>query len=373
MNMFKFIVCGMVVVATAVSCTHKQKSGGSMPPIGVDVAQAQEVALYDRVEVASEISALYDVVIQPRVDGFLSSINFSSGMPIKRGDLLFVIDPRQYNISLLAARADLEKAQAEELLAYRNYQRAQPLVEIDAISRSDMDQYASTHTAARASVRSAREVVNNATLNLGYTKIHSPIDGLVAGTVANEGDYVGPSTSMSVLTTISYIDTVEVEIPIPTPIYMRNVSVQEQGSYDNSNLLSDIELTLSGGERYDYRGEYHYTLKDTPTASSSVVIVAKFPNPEKRLKSGMFARVKSNIGEAKGRVVVPQAAVSQNQGINSVWVMSPDSVVEFRKVDLGETMGETWVIDSGVTSGEFVLTSGQLKVHNGAKVVPQTR
>ncbi|MFR9603630.1 MAG: efflux RND transporter periplasmic adaptor subunit [Rikenellaceae bacterium] len=372
MYKIKFLICG-AVACIAMACVHKQRGSATMPPIGVEVAQAQRSSICDRVEVASQVASMYDVVIQPRIDGFLNAINYSKGMPVSRGDLLFVIDPSQYNISLLASRADLQKAEAEERLAYRNYERALPLVGIDAISRSDMDQYSATHSAARASVASAREMVNNAKLNLGYTKIYAPIDGLVAESPANVGDYVGPSTALSTLTTISYIDTVEVAIPIPSPIYMRNVTSSSQDSYDNSELLSDIELTLSGGERYEYEGEYYYTQKDTPTSSSTVVVVAKFPNPDRKLKSGMFARVKSNIGPEREVVTVPQVAVSQTQGVNSVWVMAPDSVVEFREVSLGATMGEDWIIDSGVDMGEYVLLTGQLKVHNGAKVAPQNK
>ncbi len=371
MDRFKLMVCGVVLVCVT-SCIHKSKKEG-MPPLNVEITTAQLTPIYDRVEVASEVSSLYDVVIQPRIDGFLNSINYSKGMPVKCGDLLFVIDPDQYNISLFAAQAELQSAQAQEVLARSNYERAVPLSRIDAISQSEMDQYTATHRAAVASVKSARESLNNAKLNLGYTKIYAPIDGLVADSPASSGDYVGPSTGLSTLTTISYIDTVEVEIPIPTSIYMRNIASQGEGSFDNSALLSDIELTLSGGESYEHKGEYHYTVKNTPTSSSTVVVVAKFPNPDRKLKSGMFARVKSNIGQPKERVVIPQVTVSQNQGVNSVWIMRPDSVVEFRKVKLGDTFGESWVIESGLTPGESVLLTGQLKVHNGAKVIPAKR
>ncbi len=362
----------MLLSATLIAfsaCHHKTKKE-SIPPLKVRVTEAQQKNVYNKIEVASQVASLYDVVIQPRVNGFLNSKNYQEGMPIKRGDLLFVIDPDEYNINLFAAQADLESAQAEELLAKSNFQRALPLSQIDAISQSDMDQYSATHSAAKGSVKSAREALKSAKLNVSYTKIFSPIDGLVAESAANEGDYVGPSTALSTLTTISYIDTVEVEIPIPTAIYMRNIPTQEIGSFDNSELLSDITLTLSGGEEYEHKGEYHYTLKNSPSASSSVVIVAKFPNPNLQLKSGMFARIKSNIGAAQNRVVVPQIAVSQNQGVNSVWVVRPDSVVEFREVTLGDTSAEEWIIESGVRSGESVLISGQLKVHNGAKVIP---
>ncbi|MFI3282332.1 MAG: efflux RND transporter periplasmic adaptor subunit [Rikenellaceae bacterium] len=368
MERFKLSLYAIALIV-AISCHQKSKKM-SMPPLRVEVAEAQSVPIFEKVEVASQIKSLYDVVIQPRVDGFLDSISFSEGMPIKRGDLLFTLDASQYNISVLAAQAELESAIAQEIAAHNNYQRAVPLAEIDAISQSDLDQYTATHSAAKASVKSAQEALNSAKLNLSYTQIASPIDGIIADSPASEGDYVGPSTALSTLTTVSYIDTVEVEIPIPTAIYLKNVAHQEGGSYDNSTLLSDIELTLSGGEKYRYAGEYHYTLKDSPTSSSSVVVVAKFPNPSRRLKSGMFARVKSNIGEQKESVVVPQEAVNQNQGVNSVWIVRPDSVVEFREVTLGATSAQNWIIESGVEPGESVLLTGQLKVHNGAKIIP---
>ncbi len=372
MERVKFIICGVVLLLAA-SCAHKSKRAATMPPIGVEITTAQSKLVYDRIEVASQISSLYEAIIQPRIDGFLESINYSEGMPIKSGELIFVIDPSQYNIALLTARADLESAHAQEILARSNYQRAIPLAQIDAISQSDLDQYTATHSAAKASVKSAAESVNNAELNLTYTHIYAPIDGIIAQTPAKEGDYVGPSTSLSTLTTISYIDTVEVDIPFPTKIYIQNRPTKSDGSIDNSTLLSNIEITLSGGEFYNYLGEYSYTLQNTPSASSTVVVVAKFPNPDLQLKSGMFAKVRANIGEPKSRITAPQEAISQSQGVNSVWVMKPDSTVEFREVKLGNTIGSSWIIESGVKEGESLLISGQMKVHNGAKVNPIKR
>ncbi len=361
MERFKLIVYAIILVV-AISCHRKQKSK-PLPPLSVEVATASAKPIFNHVDVATQINALRNVVIQPRIDGFLNSINFTGGgTPIKRGSLLFVIEPNEYNYALLAAKANLESALAQEKLAQSNYLRAIPLAEIDAISQSDLDQYRATHSAAQASVKSTQEALNSAELNVSYTKIYAPIDGIIAETAANEGDYIGPSTAISSLTTISYTDTVEVEVPIPTALYL-----QSDGS------LSDITLTLSGAEIYGYEGEYYYTLKDSPTASSTVAVMVKFPNPEQRLRPGMFGRVRANIGEAKECVVVPQIAVNQNQGINSVWIMLSDSTVKFTEVTLGNTTGEDWVIESGVKEGDVVLTSGQLKVHNGAKVLPTKR
>ncbi len=368
MEKFKLSLYAIVLIV-AIAC-HRKSTTTTPPPPSVEVTTAQRELLYDQIEVASVIESLYEATIQPRIDGFLDSITYSPGVPLKRGDLLFVISPDTYNIALLTAQANLSTAEAQEILAHNNYQRALPLAQIDAISRSDLDQYTATHKAALSAVKSAREALKTAELNLSYTRITSPLDGIASESPAKEGDYVGLSTIFSTLTTISYIDSVEVEIAIPTAIYLSHLPTHKSNSYDNSKLLSDIKLSLSGGEQYPHLGEYDYTLQSTPSSSSSVAIMVKFPNPQGRLKSGMFARIRANIGSAKECVIVPQRAVSQNQGINSVWVMRPDSTVEFREVTLSKTTDQNWIITSGVAEGEDILLTGQLKVHNGAKVTP---
>lgn len=358
MERFKLIFY-LIIFVVALSCHRKQKSK-TPPPPKVEVAIATTTPIFDHIEVATQISALRDVAIACRVNGFLTAIKYGDGgTPVSRGELLFEIEPSEYNYALLSAHAELESAEAQELLARNNYQRAVPLAKIDAISQSDLDQYSATYSAAKASVKSAREALNNASLNLGYTKIYAPTEGIIAESPAQEGDYI---TAPTTLTTISYIDTMQVEIPIPTAIYLRN-----------SKSLSDITLRLSGGEEYEFKGEYYYTLKDSPTSSSTIVVVAKFPNPDHRLRSGMFGRVRANIGVAKESIVVPQIAVSQSQGVNSVWVIQSDSTTKFTEVKLGAATPQGWIIESGVNSGDMVLTSGQLKVHNGAKVSPQKR
>ncbi|MFR9514752.1 MAG: efflux RND transporter periplasmic adaptor subunit, partial [Rikenellaceae bacterium] len=295
------------------SCKHKKNNTELPPPIKVDIAIASLEPLYDRISIASQIEGLNNAVIQPRVNGFLVATHFTGGEPVKRGGLLFTIDPASFATSLYAARAEVESARASEMVAKRNYERAVPLARIDAISQSDLDQYRATYKSAMASTKSAEERLRSAELEIGYTKIYAPISGIASKTTAAEGDYIGPGTLQSSLTTISQLDTITVKLPIPTVKYME---YNHSNSFDNSKLLSQITLTLPDSTLYQYGGEYYYTLKDTPSASSTVVIVARFPNPNMQLKEGMFARVRANIGEQQERIVVPQVAVSQLQGVN---------------------------------------------------------
>ncbi len=321
--------------------------------------------LYNQINIASQIEGLNTAVIQPRLNGFLMATHFTGGEPVKRGQLLFTIDPASFATTLYAARADVESARATEVVAKRNYERAEPLAHIDAISQSDLDQYRATYKSAVASTKSAEERLRSAELEIGYTKIYAPISGIASKTTATTGDYIGPGTLQSSLTTISQVDTITVQIPIPTARYLE---YNHANSFDNSKLLSQITLTLPDSSRYEYSGKYYYTLKDTPSASSTVVIVARFPNPRQQLKEGMFARVKANIGEPKDRIIIPQVAVSQLQGVNSVWIIKADSTAEWRRVTLGDRFGLMWCIDDGVKPGESVVVSGGLKLHNGDRV-----
>ena len=143
--------------------------------------------------------------------------------------------------------------------------------------------------------------------------------------------------------------------------------------FDNAGLLTDIRLMLADGTVYPYKGLYDYTRKDVSSTTGTLVLVVMFPNPDRSLKPGQFARVEANVGPVRPRVVVPQACVSQAQGVNSVWVVRPDSTAMYRRVIPGDTYGTMWCIDEGLIDGELVVTAGQQKLHDGMKVIPEKK
>ncbi|WP_295942449.1 efflux RND transporter periplasmic adaptor subunit [Alistipes sp.] len=342
----------------------------AVPPLRVGVAQAAVDSVPNRMSFIGYLASNFDAVIQPRVNGYLSSKQYGNGMPVRRGQLLFTIDPDQLSTSMLAAEAELESARAQALEARNNYDRAVPLARIDAISQSQLDQYTAQWKAAEASVRSAEQSLRNARMNVGYTELRSPIDGIIEHTAAHVGDYVGPGTQFSVLTTVSNIDTLTVDVAIPMSQYLRYAG-DRTSIYDNEGLLSDIRLVLADGSRYPLEGIYDYTRKDVSSTTGTLVVVVMFPNPDEALKPGQFARVEANVGPVRPRVVVPQQAVSQAQDISSVWVVEADSTVQYRRVTPGDTYGAMWCIDEGLDRGEQVVVAGQQKLHNGAKVIPE--
>ena len=301
-----FLITGLLAVLLAGCRRHKPQT--AMPPLRVGVAEAVTDSVPNRMEFIGYLASNFDAVIQPRVNGYLLTKQFANGMPVKRGQLLFTIDPDQLSTSMLAAEAALQSARAQAVEARNNYDRAVPLARIDAISQSQLDQYTAQWKAAEASVRSAEQSLRNARMNVGYTELRSPIDGIIEHTAAHVGDYVGPGTQFSVLTTVSNIDTLTVDVAIPMSQYLRYAG-DRTSIYDNEGLLSDIRLVLADGSRYPLGGIYDYTRKDVSSTTGTLVVVVMFPNPDETLKPGQFARVEASVGPVRPRVVVPQQAV----------------------------------------------------------------
>lgn len=358
----------LLMLLSLAGCSRKQDST-TPPALHLPVAKVVQDSLPRRMRFIGYLASNFDAVIQPRVNGFLLTKQFENGMPVKRGAVLFTIDPSQFSNTMLAAEAQLQSARAQAIEARNNYERAIPLAAMNAISRAELDQYTAQHEAAEASVRSAEQTLRNARLDVGYTRILSPIDGIAAGSSAHIGDYVGPGTQFTVLTTISNVDTLSVDLAIPMAQYLRYAGSRPT-IYENEGLLSEIRLTLADGTRYPLAGFYKYTRKDISSATGTIVLVVGFANPDQSLKAGQFARVEATVGGRAEQLLVPIEAVSQAQNVHSVWVVRGDSTVTFRRVELGETYGALWAVEHGLQPDEWVVVQGRQKLHEGAKIIP---
>lgn len=363
-----------IVIATVSLCSacNRAKVASEIPPLRIEVTTVRTDTVPNRKTYIGHIAANYEAIIQPRVNGYLVASMFKNGMPVRKGQLIFRLDGRRQRADMLSARASLESAKAREIEAKNNYDRAIPLAKINAISQAQLDQYTAEYAAAKANVNSARQSLKNANLETEYTDIYSSIDGIIASSEAHIGDYVGPGTQFSVLTTIQNIDTVGVDIAIPMQQYLL-YSGRKTLTYDNEGLLSNIELYLADGEKYPFDGIYNYTKTNVSDAMGTILLVVSFPNPDYSLKAGQFARIRTDIGSGRPFTVVPQQCISQTQNVNSLWVIRPDSTAEYREVTLGDTFDDMWIVEKGIEDGETVALTGQLKLHNGTKVIPVKR
>ena len=358
--MYRFLAIPLLLLAAG---CRPRPAVKERPALKFDVVEAERVEVPRRMRFIGYLQSNFDAVIQPRVSGYLLTKQFDNGRPVRKGAVLFTID------SMLSAEAELQSAQAQAIEAKNNYDRAVPLAAMNAISRAQLDQYTAQHQAADAAVRSARQALRNARLNVGYTRILSPIDGIASNSNAHVGDFVGPGSQFSVLATISNIDTLSVDLAIPMAQYLR-LAGDRPTIYDNDDLLSDIRLTLADGSLYPIEGFYGYTRKDVSTSTGTLVIVAKFPNPDQSLKPGQFARVEATVGAREPQIVVPLASVSQSQGLNSVWVVRPDSTIVYRRVETAGTCDGGWCIASGLEAGERIVAAGSPKLREGSKIIP---
>lgn len=365
----KLLLVSLLSIATT-SC--KQHAMSDVEPISIEVATAEAKKLPRTKAFIAPLSANYSATIQPRISGFLLSSSFKNGMPVKRGQLIFKIDDAPQRANILAAEASLSSAKAKAVEAKRNYERAIPLARIDAISQSQLDQYTAENLSAIAAVKSAEQTLRNARLDESYTRIYAPINGIISASAATAGDYIGPGTQFSELTTIQNIDTVCVDLAIPMSEYLA-ISGRKAFSYDNASLLSNIQLRTADGKEYSEKGFYKYTRQSISSEMGTIVIVVGFRNPDYALKAGQFARVTAALGADRECIVVPQRAVQQIQSISSVWVIRPDSTAEYRTVKLGNTAGEWWIVESGLNKGEIVATTGLQKLRNGEKVLVSTK
>ncbi len=371
MKIYAFVLCGAAVVSGMTACRHKAPQA-QMPEPHIAVVQAHKKELPTRMQFVGQTYSHHDVTIQPRVSGYLLSIHYQQGMPVRKGQLLFRLDSNPMQVEVTRAQAALASAKSQLVEAQNNYNRSVPLARINAISQSALDQATATLASAQANLRSAQAALRSAELDLSYTTIYAPTDGVIGETVGSVGDYVGVGTNNPVLNTISNIDSIYVYISIPTAKYL---SIVERDSldrplYDNMGLLTDVDMTLADGTLYPYKGEYKFTERAVNSQTGAVVIRVLFPNPERYLKPGQYVKINADVGGGTGTVLVPQRAVMQSQGVNSVYVVGRDSTVQYRKVTLGDTYGTEWGILDGLQPGEMVLTEGLLKVRSGMKIVP---
>ncbi|MBO5983992.1 MAG: efflux RND transporter periplasmic adaptor subunit [Rikenellaceae bacterium] len=358
----------------AMACLLPSCKRGKIPPaapLQIAVATAREDSITMRYSFATHLRYNYEVVIEPRVSGYLMQKHYADGQMVPRGALLFEIDASQLRTSLLSAEAELAAAIAEQESARSDYERAIPLARLEAISASQLDTYRASAASAESRVRAAREQVKSASLQVGYTRIYAPISGIVAHSNAHAGDYVGPGTQFSTLTTIVATDTLTADIAIPTSLYMRYTN-DKASTIENSALLSNIRLRMANGEMYPYEGRYDYTRQAISPTSGTITIVVDFPNPDNRLKPGEYGQVECGIGQRQRVVMVPQQAVSTQQNIHSVWVIRADSTAQWREVETGEPIGKEWIIRKGLSRGERVAVEGLQKLRNGERVIPKT-
>jgi RND family efflux transporter MFP subunit len=306
-----------------------------------------------------------DAQIRPRVQGYVQSRNYKEGSFVKAGDLMFTIDPREYQAALDQAIANLRQAEANLKKTQLDVARDTPLAKEGAVSRQELDNAVQANQANKASVAAAQAAVANARLNVSWTKVTAPIDGIAGISEAQIGDLVTPNT---VLTTISQVDPIKVQFPISEQEYLQfaqRIRAREEGRVRDGPPLT---LVLANGSVYPEPGRFSAADRQVDLRTGTITIQAVFPNPGNILRPGQYAKVRAVTKVDKGALLVPQRAVEELQGGYQVAVVGPNNLVDVRPVEVGERVGNLWIIKKGLKPGERVVVGGLQKVKDGVVV-----
>jgi len=392
-----------VLALSAIGCSKTSTAAGSPPPPDVEVAVVEQKDIPIVREWIGTLDGMVNAAIKAEVTGYLMKQNYAEGSFVHTGQLLFEIDPRplqaaldqaegqlaQANAQLLQAKAGLAQAQSQLLSAQANQRKAQmdedkytPLVKQQAVTQQDMDNAMQTNrsmqaqvaasqaqvetaqaqiAAGQAGVTAAAAAVETAKVNLGFTKLTSPIDGIAGAATTQVGNLVGPSSNA--VTTVSTLDPIKANF---------TVSEQEYISLSRDSQLRQLqlELILADGSLYPQKGRFSFADRAVNSNTGAIQLTGLFPNSGNKLRPGQYGKVRAAIGVEAGALLVPQRSVTDTQGSYLVAVVDPNNTIRFTPVKVGERIGSDWVIEQGLKPGERVVTDGLFKIRPGGVVNP---
>jgi membrane fusion protein (multidrug efflux system) len=345
---------------SAAACSKSEAAKPEPPPPGVVVT---EVVQKDEPVVREWIGTTQGDVnaeIRPKIDGYLLRRVYTEGSYVRSGQLLFEVDARQLQAQLQQAQANVAQAESNLAKADRDVSRFEPLAAQHAVSQQELDNARSAQSAARASVGALRAAVDNARLNLAWTRVTSPIAGIAGIAQAQVGNLVSPST---VLTTVSKVDPIRVVFPMSEQEYLHY-------QQDPAMRSAELELVLSDDSVFPRKGRIALSGRDIDVKTGTITVIGLFPNPGNLLRPGQFAKVRATTNVHRGALLVPQRAVNEMQGVYQVAVIGADNKAEVRPVETGDRVGTMWVIEKGLALGERVVVEGFSRVKTGQLVTP---
>jgi len=405
-------ICLAMVLVAAAACSKATSSERPDPPLDVQVAQVEQrdVPIFE--EWIGTLDGMVDANIKAQVTGYLLKQEYKEGSFVRKGQLLFQIDPRPFQAALDQARgqlaqADGQMAQAKALLAQAEAQLAKaqadqrrtqldvdrytPLAQQEAVTQQDLDNAVQNNLSAQAQVKaatagietakaqivattalvqSADAAVETATLNLAFTRLTSPIDGIAGMVQQQVGDLVGPSSGP--VTTVSTVDPIRAYFTVSEQEYLQFTKQFRGPAGPQAGMQSlRLQLILADGSTYPRSGEFYFADREVNQNTGAIRLAALFPNPGNLLRPGQYGRVRAAVRTERGALLAPQRAVSELQGAYQVAVLDNQNRVNIRNVIVGDRVGTLWIIREGLHPGERVVAEGVQKVRPGTQVTPR--
>ena len=370
----KMIIPVLWVSLTLISC--KEKKAVEIPPPEIPVVEVlqQDVPIFK--EFVGQVYGEKDIPIRARVEGFLEGIHFQEGLPVTKGQLLYTVDPLPFEAKVNAQQSQVAEAETMLVKAKSDLDRYKPLAELNAVSQSDLDAAQAQYDAEMSSVAAAKANLLSAQIELGYTSIFSPINGVIGRTQARVGDFVGREPNPVILNTVSKTDNVYVLFYLTESEYLylsRELSREIRDGIQDGNKEGEqatLKLILSDGSVYEHTGTVDFIDRSIDASTGSILIQATFPNPDFLLRPGLYAKVKVDVRTVKNGLLIPQRCVMELQGQYSVYVVNDSSIVESRQITTGPTIDDYWLITGGLKPEEKIVIDGLQKVKSGIEIIP---
>src|SRR5437588_6093672 len=371
-------VIASVILLSSVGCGKSEQSQARPPEVEVVQVEQKDVPISK--EWVGTLEGFVNAQIRPQVTGYLLRQTYKEGSFVRKGELLFEIDPRTFQAALDQAKAQranaegqLAQAEANQVKTQLDVNRYTPLAKEQAVTQQDLDNAIQANVAAQAQVRAAkaqidaaRAQVDAAQLNLGFTRIVSQIDGIAGIAQAQIGDLVGPT---SLLTTVSTLDPIKVYFPVSEKGYLNYIKENpDAAKRAEQERQLGLEMILADGSRYPHEGSFSFADRQVDVKTGTLRLQGLFPNPGNILRPGQFARVRAITTTRKDALLIPQRAVTELQGSYQVAVVGNDNKVSIRPINVGERVDAMWIVEGGVKPGELVIVEGLQKVRDGATV-----
>ena len=378
------LLFGLMLSLSTVGCGQRDPQAAKPMAVDVEVAQVQQqdVPIYG--EWIGTLDGLVNADVKAQVTGYLLKQTYVEGSLVKKGQLLFQIDPRPFQAALDQARAQLEQSRAQLVNAEANQQQAQlnvdkyaPLAKEQAASQQDLDNATQTNIAAKAvvvnskaAIQAAQAAVETAQINLDFTRLSAPIDGIAGQAQLQVGALVTPASGT--VTTVSTVDPIKVFFTVSEQEYLEfNRQYPTEATRQAEVNRMPLDLILADGTTYAKKGKVYFADRAVNQNTGAIRIAGLFPNPGNILRPGQYARVRGATSIKRGALLVPQRAVTELQGSYQVAVVDNENKVSIQPVKVGERIGSKWIIDEGLKPGDRVIVAGMLKARPGAQVNPK--
>jgi RND family efflux transporter MFP subunit len=365
-------MAAVLAAAAAMGACGKKKEAPPPPPPEVVVAPVvqKDVPIFQ--EWIGSLDGFVNAEIRPQIEGYLLRKVYAEGSLVHSGETLFEIDPREFKAAYDQANGSVAQYQATLANAKTTVARYTPLAAQKAISQQELDDAVTKQRTAQANLESAEAALERARLNLGWTKITSPIDGIAGVAKSQVGDLV---SRLTVMTTVSQVDPIKVYFNPSEQEYLAWVSkygpVEKSLRAAKTTEEGKLQLILADGSTFSHRGKPFLVGREVDVKTGTIQLAGVFPNPGNVLRPGQYGKVRVAVDFKKGAILVPQRAVSELQGSYQVAVVGPDNKVTIRVVKTGTHEGNLWVIEEGLKPGDRIVVEGLQRVRSGMTVVPK--